>query len=161
MENRDEILRLNDEALGALCELEFYKGSGNGGQKRNKTSNAVRVRLRANGFTATDCSGRSQHDNRHEALRKLRMEIARRCRIEPARPPESMVCSMSHELYPLFVARLLDVLEANALRRAATAAALGVTSSALGRLLRRDPALWQFIGARYEEANRTGKGEEI
>ena len=43
MENRDDFLKLDDSALSACCELEFFKGSGNGGQKRNKTSSAVRV----------------------------------------------------------------------------------------------------------------------
>ena len=36
LENRDEILKSDDETLSRLCELEFFKGSGNGGQKRNK-----------------------------------------------------------------------------------------------------------------------------
>ncbi len=157
MENRDEILSLSDEQLSACCDLEFFKGSGNGGQKRNKTSSAVRVRHRASGFCAVDCSGRSQHANRHAALRKLRLEIARNCRVSPARPPESMVCALSHEHYPLFCARLLDVLAEHDYRCRPAAAALGVTPSALNRLLRRDPALWQLVAPFY---NQPQSGEE-
>ena len=71
MENRDEILKLDDSALSACCELEFFKGTGNGGQKRNKTSSAARVRLPEFGVAAEDCTERSQHRNRAAALRKL------------------------------------------------------------------------------------------
>ena len=69
MENRDEILKLDDSALSACCELEFFKGTGNGGQKRNKTSSAARVRLPEFGVAAEDCTERSQHRNRAAALR--------------------------------------------------------------------------------------------
>ena len=33
---RDEILKLDDAALSRIVKLEFARGSGNGGQKRNK-----------------------------------------------------------------------------------------------------------------------------
>lgn len=88
MENRDEILKLDDSALSACCELEFFKGTGNGGQKRNKTSSAARVRLPAFGVVAEDCTERSQHRNRAAALRKLRLALAYRIRQSPAEPPE-------------------------------------------------------------------------
>ena len=68
MENRDDFLKLDDSALSACCELEFFKGSGNGGQKRNKTSSAVRVHLKAFDLSASDCTERSQHRNRANAL---------------------------------------------------------------------------------------------
>ena len=58
MENRDDFLKLDDSALSACCELEFFKGSGNGGQKWNKTSSAVRVRLNAFDLSASDCTER-------------------------------------------------------------------------------------------------------
>ena len=61
MENRDEILKLDDSALSACCELEFFKGTGNGGQKRNKTSSTARVRLAAFGVVAEDCTERSRN----------------------------------------------------------------------------------------------------
>src|SRR5574344_709244 len=111
MENRDEILKLDDSALSARCEFGFTRGSGNGGQKRNKTSSAVRVSLPGTGYVAEDCSERSQYRNRAAALRKLRLEIALAERISPAAPPERSECALDHPDYPLWLAHLLDVLE--------------------------------------------------
>lgn len=86
LENRDEILKMDDAELSRLCELEFFKGTGNGGQKRNKTSSAARVRLAGTAYTAADCTERSQHRNRAAALAKLRIAVAFGERETPAQP---------------------------------------------------------------------------
>ena len=60
LENRDEILKMDDAELSRLCELEFFKGTGNGGQKRNKISSAARARSRRSAFfTPPYSSGRA------------------------------------------------------------------------------------------------------
>ena len=50
---RDGILALSEEELGNIVEFDFFKRSGNGGQKRNKTSSAVRVILKDFNISAT------------------------------------------------------------------------------------------------------------
>ncbi len=150
LENRDEILKMDDESLSRLCELDFYKGSGNGGQKRNKTSSAARVRLAGTSYTAADCSERSQHRNRAVALAKLRLAVACGERQSPATPPERFDCSMDHADYPLWLAHVLDVLaEADWELKGATEK-LGCGSSALTKKLYRDPMLWQTAQAGRE-----------
>ena len=109
--DRDEILVLDDAALSRIVKLEFARGSGNGGQKRNKTSTAVRVVLEEYGVAASDCSERSQHRNRAAALKKLRMALALRER-RPPQPPPRVRCALESPEYPLFAARLLDAVEA-------------------------------------------------
>ncbi|MBO5991465.1 MAG: hypothetical protein J6R00_07435, partial [Lentisphaeria bacterium] len=59
MSERDRILAMSDEELSAICKIEFFKATGNGGQKRNKTSSAVRVKLEEYGLSAEDCTERS------------------------------------------------------------------------------------------------------
>ena len=144
LKNRDEILKSDDETLSRLCELEFFKGSGNGGQKRNKTSSAARVRLIGTPYVASDCTERSQHRNRAAALTKLRIAIAYGERNAPATPPERFECALEHPEYPLWLAHVLDVAEANGWDLKATAAALGCSHSALVKKFARDPELWQF-----------------
>ena len=71
---------LDDKDLLARCDLHTYKASGPGGQHRNKVSSAVRLRHRQTGVTAQAAESRSQHDNRRVGLRRLRMNLACRCR---------------------------------------------------------------------------------
>ena len=148
---RDLILTAGDDALSALCRLEFSRGSGNGGQKRNKTSSAARVvLLEDERFAAEDCSERSQHRNRAEALRKLRRLIAFEVRLSPALPPPRIECALEHEEYPLNLAHLLDVLEEENWDHKKSAARCGVTAAAFIKLLRRDGELWTKVNSARE-----------
>ena len=144
---RDEILQLDDAALSRIVKLEFARGSGNGGQKRNKTSTAVRVVLEEYGVAASDCSERSQHRNRAAALKKLRMALALRERRAPL-PPDRVKCALESPDYPLYAARLLDAVAAAGDYRSA-AGAWGVSPSALLRTLERDPLLWAWLKQHY------------
>lgn len=51
--------------------IDYYRGSGKGGQKRNKTSNACRITHLPTGESASSEDGRSQTKNREDAFRKL------------------------------------------------------------------------------------------
>mgnify|MGYP000857756395 FL=1 len=144
LENRDEILKSDDETLSHVCELEFFKGSGNGGQKRNKTSSAARVRLIGTAYVASDCSERSQHRNRAAALAKLRIALAYGERNAPATPPERFECALEHPEYPLWLAHVLDVAEEAKWDLKTAAQVLGCSPSALVKKFARDPELWQF-----------------
>jgi hypothetical protein len=63
---------LSDSQLLAQCEVDAYRASGPGGQKRNKTSSAVRLRHLPSGLMVIAEESRSQHENRARALRRLR-----------------------------------------------------------------------------------------
>src|SRR4029079_7984793 len=62
---------LSDPQLLAQCEVDTYRASGPGGQKRNKTSSAVRLRHLPTGLLVIAEESRSQHENRAPALRRL------------------------------------------------------------------------------------------
>src|SRR5947199_10125021 len=63
---------LDDSRLLAQCHVDTYRASGPGGQKRNKTSSAVRLRHGPSGLMVIAGESRSQHENRARALRRLR-----------------------------------------------------------------------------------------
>jgi hypothetical protein len=63
---------LTDDQLLAQCEVDTYRASGPGGQKRNKTSSAVRLRHLPSGLLVIAEESRSQHENKAKALRRLR-----------------------------------------------------------------------------------------
>jgi hypothetical protein len=73
---RDNFLVQPDEKLLSECAVETYRASGPGGQHRNKTESAVRLTHRPTGVVVTATERRSQHENRHRALARLRKAIA-------------------------------------------------------------------------------------
>src|SRR3984893_14173194 len=64
--------KLTDSQLLARCEVDTYRASGPGGQKRNKTSSAVRIRHLPSELIVIAEESRSQHENRVKALKRLR-----------------------------------------------------------------------------------------
>src|SRR5262245_58090001 len=73
---------LTDEQLLAQCAVDTYRASGPGGQKRNKTSSAVRVRHPPSGLLVIAEESRSQHENRARALKRLRQALYLKVRDE-------------------------------------------------------------------------------
>lgn len=156
MSARDRLLRLGDEALLGECEMDRFRASGPGGQKRNKTESAVRLRHLATGIQAHASESRSQHENRAVALRRLRQRVALDVR-EPVSlagyaPPSELTAwlvrrgRMTHREreagpYLLAVAALLDVLVAVDGVIADVAEVLGVTTNLLSKRIAADEAL--------------------
>src|SRR5580658_6960852 len=66
---------LSDSELLKQCEVDTYRASGPGGQKRNKTSSAVRLRHVPSGLIVIAEESRSQHDNKAKALRRLKKAL--------------------------------------------------------------------------------------
>ena len=72
---RNQWTSLTDPQLLAQCAVDTYRASGPGGQKRNKTSSAVRIRHPPSGLIVIAEESRSQHENRARALRRLRQAL--------------------------------------------------------------------------------------
>jgi hypothetical protein len=67
---------LDDAVLRRDCRWEAFRGPGPGGQKRNKTSSAVRVTHEPSGLSALAGESRSQARNRARALERLKHRMA-------------------------------------------------------------------------------------
>lgn len=59
------------QKLLAECDVEPYKSSGPGGQKKNKTESSVRVRHLPSGLVRIATESRSQLRNREAALQRM------------------------------------------------------------------------------------------
>src|SRR4051794_25984961 len=73
---------LSDAQLLEQCDVDTYRASGPGGQKRNKTSSAVRLRHGPSGLIVIAEESRSQHENRARALRRMRQALYLKLRDE-------------------------------------------------------------------------------
>jgi hypothetical protein len=153
---------LTDAQLLAECEVDTYRASGPGGQKRNKTSSAVRFRHLPSGLTVIAEESRSQHENRARALRRLRQALYLKLR-EPIAAedltPEMLaghpdyadvldgegrlrVGVKDSRFWPV-AGLVLDVLQMVEARVSEAAALLGISTGNLIHFLQSHDKLWE------------------
>ena len=153
--NKYYLLTLSDTELLKQCRFEARRGTGPGGQKRNKTSTAARVTHEASGLSATDDVTRSQHQNLAHALWKLRCEMAVKLPLAEGESipeiPLEPIPKSSSPAFALWLGRIFDALQANGFQLVPAASALGCTSSQLTKLLGKEDFVWQkFAEARQK-----------
>ncbi len=163
MTPRDAALIATDDALIAQSEVDRYRASGPGGQHRNKTESAVRLRHLPTGVSAIGEDSRSQAENKIYAVRRLRAAIALEVRAPIAGELDGYVASPRLAAlvaggtaplgartrltadYWLAIAELLDLLVAGDLEIGATARRLGITTGAMSKLLLHDDAIARVV----------------
>lgn len=163
--DRDRWLSLDDAGLLADCDVDLYRASGPGGQKRNKTSSAVRLRHRPSGLMVIAEESRSQHENKAKAVRRLRLAIALGVRLECESGSLSATVfakyrtaagrievSRRNAEYPLAVAAVLDEIVTCAGRMQAAAANLGVSTGQLSRFVTGDGKVLDAVNRLRREA---------
>src|SRR5260370_42633939 len=94
---RSDWTRLTGPQLLAQCAVDTYRAGGPGGQKRNKTSSAVRLRHLPSGLIVIAEESRSQHENRVRALRRLRQALFLKIRDDL---PAEMLTPVSLQKHP-------------------------------------------------------------
>lgn len=160
-----QFLLLDDAALLAQCAFDTYRAQGPGGQKRNKTSSAVRLRHGPTGLIVTATEERSQHINKARALTRMREAIALHVRthvhvenaeVSPLAPYRTndggLRISPKNGQFPLVVAEVLDALAAHHVRIADAAAQLGLSTGQLVRFFESHPKVWERVNQMRAEA---------
>lgn len=132
------------------CDLKHTRGSGAGGQHRNKVSTAVVLTHRPTTIVGAASEARSQQANLSRATFRLRVALALRlrCEVDLGAPPSALwaerarsgrlAVNEGHEAFPALLAEALDrIWVAGDVRPAAEA--LGLSTSQLVKLLRKEP----------------------
>ena len=160
-----EFLHLDEAVLLRQCDFDRFRAGGPGGQKRNVTDSAVRLRHLPSGLSAEANESRSQHENRARALRRLRHAIALQLRapvaLEGYAPAPELAAARAKQRrlalgrrdarYPAALAALFDLLAATGWRPGEAARTLGVTNASLTRFLEADRAAWRALNERRRE----------
>ena len=142
---------LDDPTLGRQCEVTFGRGSGPGGQHRNKVETAVRIVHVPTGIEVTATERRSQAQNRHVADHRLRVKLAITIRttvdVRRYRPSmlwsgrrqgRAMPVNPKNKDFPALLAEAMDVVAAKNFDVGGAAGLLGVSMSQLAKLLGRE-----------------------
>ncbi|MBU0716756.1 MAG: peptide chain release factor-like protein [Planctomycetes bacterium] len=162
----DNYLLLGDEVLVRQCDVDRYRGPGPGGQKRNKTSSAVRLRHRPTGIAVIATEDRSQHVNKIRAIRRLREAIALRIRnpidapnYEPSELLANCIGSDNQiqigrrdERFWLVVREILDVLFSCQMHVSEAADRLGISTAHLVKFIESNSKLWERVNQLRETA---------
>jgi hypothetical protein len=158
---RIDYLLASDDGLIAQCEVDRYRASGPGGQHRNKTESAVRLRHKLTGIAAIGEDSRSQSENKLHAVRRLRAALALQVRepvvLDGYAPSPRLAAFVAAGTGPLgaktkltgvywaSIAELLDLLVANNLEIGTSAQRLGITTGAMSKLLLHDEAVGRVV----------------
>ncbi len=156
---RDRFLDAQDAELLKQCDVDTYRASGPGGQKRNKTESAIRLRHHPTDLMAVANESRSQHENRRKAIKRLKFTIALHVRepidLENHQPRDELADCLREfrklrvgkrdRRYNFVVAELLDCLDASGGRVAPVAKLLGISTANLVDFLGSDDKLWARV----------------
>ena len=149
---------LSDAVLLSQCDVDTYRASGPGGQKKNKTSSAVRLRHAPSGLIVIAEESRSQHANKAKALVRLRQAFYLHWRNEcraGAKPTvgdgDRIDLRIKDPRFWPAVGIVLDVLAVCEGRVSVAAERLGTSTANLVDFLQTDSKVWQ-------EANRIRTG---
>ncbi len=142
------------DALMADCRVDRTRGSGPGGQHRNKTETAIVITHEPTGLRGEASERRSQAENLAQAKFRLRVELALAVRstevVESLLEIPSSVwrsriagerisVSASHDDFPAILAEALDALAAVEWSAPAAAERLGISTSQFVKLLKQEP----------------------
>ena len=145
---RNSWLEMDDDSLMLICEFTPFKSTGRGGQKKNKSSSAVRLVHKQTGIAVTATKSRSQHENRKLSLKRLKFEIAFQIRSKESVQLTNYEMSPNNKRFYLWVAYIFDLLERHNFAVSNVAKEIGLSTSRLIKLLARDPDVWQHLNNR-------------
>jgi hypothetical protein len=155
---------LDEAALLKQCQIGKSRGSGPGGQHRNKVETLVRITHIPTGQETHAGERRSAEENRKVAVRRMRLLLAVKIRVPvPVGDMRSdlwrsrcsaqgrILCNPEHPDFPALLAEAMDVAAACGLDAKKAAARLCCSSSQLIKLLKdHPPALEELNRLRAE-----------
>lgn len=150
------------ETLLEACSIKRTRGSGPGGQHRNKVETAIVITHEPTGVMGQASEKRSQEKNRAVAIERLRVNLALAIRNEvgsATRPSQlwrsrvrsrKIQVNANHTDFPSLLSEALDFTSSREFDVSAAANALGVSTSQLIKFLKACPACFEWVNRERE-----------
>lgn len=155
---------LSDDDLLNECQMRTQRGSGPGGQHRNKTDTAVCFTHLPTGILGEATEARQQLENRDNALKRLRIELALFVREEPGVATSSLwktrcdggklKINPVHRDFGAILSEALDVVCAYPDDWKRACERLAISSSQLIKLLKLEPRAFQMVNQMRRNHNQ-------
>ncbi|MEM6394489.1 MAG: peptide chain release factor-like protein [Planctomycetota bacterium] len=138
------------------CVVERTRGSGPGGQRRNKVATGVRVRHEPTGLVAEAGERREPEANRRMAVFRLRVLLALEVRVKRVGPTAlwrsrcsggKVSISSGHADFPAVLAEILDVLAMKGWQLREASEDWGGTASQWVKVLKAEPRAFERLNA--------------
>ncbi|MBC8342456.1 MAG: hypothetical protein H8E61_00565 [Bacteroidetes bacterium] len=151
-------IQKSDIDLKKICRMDIFKATGHGGQKKNKTSNAIRLTLEHLSVTYT--ASRSRLENISGAYKKLRMAMAldisegyeNRSQIQHYPKVLSQYfqngainINSNNPKFPLVIGRVVDLFIKHQGTYQSVAEALNISNSQLRKFITKNPFMIETI----------------
>jgi hypothetical protein len=126
---------------------------GPGGQKKNKTSSAVRLIHKPTLIQASASEDRMQSINKQRALRRLRMELAIELRQRESAWAKAWGMNSKNMDLPLLAGCILDSLYTRSFQVSEVAKYFSLRTSRLIKILQKSDRLWREVNAQRQHLN--------
>jgi len=151
-------IQKSDGDLKKSCRMDVFKATGHGGQKKNKTSNAIRLTLEHLSVTFT--TSRSKAENISGAFRKLRMSIAldittgrENCHLSQTYPADlvqyfqkgSININAKNPVFPVVIGLIIDNFIKHQGNYKSVSEALKVSTSQLRKFITKNPFMIETV----------------
>jgi hypothetical protein len=158
---------LDEDALLKQCSIGKGRGSGPGGQNRNKVETKVMLTHKPTGVAAHAAERRTAVENKRVALFRLRLNLATQVRCPVPRgdvrsdlwksragPTGQIACNPRHQDFPAMLAEAMDMLASAKYEPDSAAVRLGVTMSQLVKLVKKHPPAFDVLNRARLEWNK-------
>lgn len=157
---------LSESSLLESCKLTLLRGSGPGGQNRNKVETAVELLHMPSGCRGQASERRSQKENRVVALHRLREQLAIQVRTDPSDEGLAVTTrytdgqgrinvSESNWDWPIVLAEVLNRLSKHQWELPPLASEMKSTTSQIIKLLRKTHAAMELVNSHRRTLGRS------
>ena len=144
-------LKKDEEHFLRDCKIVHFKSTGKGGQKKNKTSSAIRLIHNPTNLFVESSVNRQQIINKIDAIRKLRLKIALSLVNKANTWQGTYGLNYKNWDFPIMIGIIIDAFHFKNFSIKETSLFLGISQNILLKNISKNKELWDFINQEREK----------